>query len=68
MEFEGPKFLTKAGEDRLVPQLGGFSASLVSRDERSYPIDFSTLDEFKVMVKIKLAENLTVKYFSLLLS
>ena len=62
MEFEGPKFLTKAGEDRLVPQLGGFSTSLVSRDERSYPIDFRTLDEFEVMVKIKLAENLTVKY------
>ncbi len=62
MEFEGPKFLTKAGEDRLVPQLGGFSTSLVSRDERSYPIDFRTLDEFDVMVKIKLAENLTVKY------
>jgi len=62
MEFEGPKFLIKAGEDRLVPQLGSFSASLVSRDKRSYPIDFSTLDEFDVMVKIKLAENLTVKY------
>ncbi|MHC2994139.1 MAG: DUF3857 domain-containing protein [Candidatus Atribacteria bacterium] len=62
MEFEGPKFLTKAGEDRLVPQLGGFSASLVSRDKRSYPIDFRTLDEFDVMVKIRLAENLTVKY------
>jgi len=62
MEFEGPKFLTKAGEDRLVPQLGGFSTSLVSRDERSYPIDFRTLDEFDIMVKIKLAENLTVKY------
>lgn len=62
MEFEGPIFLTKAGEDRLVPQLGGFSTSLVSRDKRSYPIDFRTLDEFEVMVKIKLAENLTVKY------
>ena len=62
MEFEGPKFLIKAGEDRLVPQLGSFSASLVSRDKRSYPIDFSTLDEFDVMVKIKFAENLTVKY------
>ncbi len=62
MEFEGPKFLTEAGEDRLVPQLGGFSTSLVSRDERSYPIDFRTLDEFDIIVKIKLAENLTVKY------
>ena len=62
MEFEGPEFLTKAGEDRLVPQLGSFSTSLVSRDKRSYPIDFSTLDEFDVIVKIKLVENLTVKY------
>lgn len=62
MEFEGPKFLTEAGEDRLVPQLGGFSTSLVSRDERSYPIDFRTLDEFDVMVKIKLPENLIIKY------
>jgi tetratricopeptide (TPR) repeat protein len=62
MEFEGPKFLTEAAEDRLVPQLGGFSTSLVSRDERSYPIDFRTLDEFDVMVKIKLPENLIIKY------
>lgn len=62
MEFKGPKFLTKAGEDRLVPPLGGFSAGLVSREKRSYPIDFRTLDEFEVKVKIKLPENLTVKY------
>jgi len=65
MEFEGPKFLTEAGEDRLVPQLGGFSTSLVSRDKRSYPIDFRTLDEFDVMVKIKLPKNLTIKYLPL---
>lgn len=62
MEFEGPKFLSEAGEDRLVPQLGGFSTSLVSRDKRSYPIDFRTLDEFDIMVTIKLPENLTIKY------
>lgn len=62
MRFEGPKFLTRAGEDRLVPQLGGFSASLVSRDKRTYPIDFRTLDEFDVLVKIKLPEDLVVKY------
>ncbi len=62
MEFEGPKFLTEAGEDRLVPQLGGFSASLVSRDKRSYPIDFRTPDEFDIMVTIRLPENLTIKY------
>jgi len=62
MEFEGPKFLTKAGEDRLVPLLGGFSASLVSRDRRNYSIDLQTLNKFEVVVKIKLPENLTVKY------
>jgi len=62
MEFEGPKFLTRAGEDRLVPQLGGFSASLVSRDKRNYPIDLRTLNEFDVAVRIKLPEDFTVKY------
>jgi len=62
MEFEGPKFLARAGEDRLVPPLGGFSVSLVSREKRSYPIDFRTLNEFEVKVKIKLPESLTVKY------
>jgi len=62
VKFKGPKFLTKAGENRLVPLLGGISASLVSRERRNYPIDFWVLDTSYMEVKIELPENLTVEY------
>ena len=62
VEFKGPKFLTSVGEERLIPILGGVSADFVSREKRSYPLDFGVLRESKTLIQIKLPHNLTVKY------
>ncbi len=34
----------------------------VSREKRSYPLDFGVLEESKILIQIKLPHNLTVKY------
>ncbi len=62
MEFKGPKFLTEAGKNRLVPSLGRVSATLVSREKRNYPLDFDILSSSYMSVEIKLPDNLTVDY------
>jgi len=62
MEFKGPKFLTRAGKNRLLPKFGSLSASLVSRKTRNFPLDFQALNEEITEIKVKLPSNLTVKY------
>ncbi len=62
MEFKGPKFLAEAGKNRLVPLLGGVSATLVSREKRNYPLDFDILSSSYMSVEIKLPQNLAVDY------
>ena len=62
MEFKGPKFLTRAGKNRLLPKFGSLSASLVSRKTRNFPLDFQALNEDVTEIKVKLPSNLTVKY------
>ncbi len=62
VKFRGPKFLTSVGEERLIPILGGVSAEFVSREKRSYPLDFGVLEESRTLIQIKLPDNLTVKY------
>jgi len=62
VDFKGPKFLAKAGKNRLVPLLGGVSATLVSREKRTYPLDFDILNSSYMSVEIKLPQNLTVEY------
>jgi len=65
MEFKGPKFLTRAGKNRLLPKFGSLSASLVSRKTRNFPLDFQALNEDVTEIKVKLPSNLTVKYLPL---
>ncbi|MFQ6067654.1 MAG: DUF3857 domain-containing protein, partial [bacterium] len=62
VKFRGPKFLTSVGEERLIPVLGGVSADIVSRETRSYPLDFGGLRESKTLIQIKLPDSLRVKY------
>jgi len=62
VKFRGPKFLTSLGEERLIPILGGVSADFVSREKRSYPLDFGGLRESKTLIQIKLPDSLRVKY------
>lgn len=62
VKFRGSKFLTSLGEERLIPILGGVSADLVSREKRSYPLDFGGLRESKTLIQVKLPDGLRVKY------
>ena len=62
MEFKGPKFLTRAGKNRLLPKLGSLSASLVSKDRRNFPLDFRALNENVTEIKVKLPAHLNVKF------
>jgi len=62
MEFKGPKFLKEVGEERIIPQLGGLSAALVSREKRNYPLDFQIPDEFQNLFELQLPQNFEVKY------
>ncbi len=62
MEFKGPKFLTKAGKNRLLPKFGTLSASLVSREKRNFPLDFMALYEDLTKIRVELPSHLSVKY------
>ncbi|MEA1965088.1 MAG: DUF3857 domain-containing protein [Candidatus Aerophobetes bacterium] len=65
IEFKGPKFLKEMGEERIIPQLGGLSAALVSREKRNYPLDFRVPDEFQNLFELQLPQNLEIKYLPL---
>jgi transglutaminase-like putative cysteine protease len=42
--FRGTEYLTEAGKTRIRPQLASLDTTLVAKDKRKYPIDFSILD------------------------
>ncbi len=60
--FSGPEFLTKAGAARIIPQLGYIDLSIVAKDARLYPIDFSSLSQEKTVLTFELPRNLRVKF------
>lgn len=62
MEFLGPKLLTRAGRDRLLPKFGSLSASLVSREKRNFPIDVQALYENMTKIRVELPSHLMVKF------
>jgi tetratricopeptide (TPR) repeat protein len=62
MEFKGPKFLTRAGKNRLLPKFGSMSASLVSKERRNFPLDFQALYENLTKIGVELPSHLTVKF------
>ncbi|MFQ5866795.1 MAG: DUF3857 domain-containing protein [bacterium] len=62
MEFKGPKFVTRAGRNRLLPKFGSLSASLVSRKKRNFPLDFRALYENETKIRVELPGHLTVKF------
>jgi len=63
MEFEGPSYLLLAGEHYLIPQLGGISARLVSKEDRIYPLKLNAEGEYLDEVWIKIPPNFRVDHF-----
>lgn len=60
--FQGPEYLTSAGNLRVMPQLAFFDVSLVSKDKRKYPIDFSILDVDESILTVEIPPDFIVKY------
>lgn len=63
IKYSGPSYLKQAGDLRLFQLPGvGSSASVVSREERIYPIQFSGTSWVEVQAKIKIPSKYTVRY------
>lgn len=60
--FKGREYLTMAGNLRVMPALVTQDTSLVAKDKRKYPLDFSVLETNESMFEIELPKNLNVKY------
>ncbi|MCD6413576.1 MAG: DUF3857 domain-containing protein, partial [Elusimicrobia bacterium] len=62
MKFEGKDYLKKAGNFRLLPQWGGVGVSLVSKEERKYPIDSDFPSQEIIRYEVKFPKNWLVKF------
>jgi hypothetical protein len=60
--FAGPEYFAAAGNLRVLPQLASFDLSLVAKDKRKYPIDFSILDAKETILTVEIPPNFVVKY------
>jgi len=60
--FRGREYLTDAGKSRIMPQLVSLDTSLVAKDKRRYPLDFSILDTEETVLEIEIPSQFTIKY------
>jgi hypothetical protein len=60
--FRGLEYFTVAGKTRIMPQLSGLDTSMVAKDKRKYPIEFSVLDIKETIFEIEIPGNLVIKY------
>lgn len=63
-EFKSEKLLNPSQNLRIIPPLNEIEldASLIAREERSFPVDFSELSTRKARISFVLPANLKVKY------
>lgn len=61
-EFKGEEYFTVAGNLRILPQLAGVDTSLVAKETREFPIDFTVLDTKENTIEIDIPDNLKVRY------
>ena len=60
--FQGPEYFASAGNLRVMPQLASVDLSLVAKEKREYPIDFSILDVQESILTVEIPPNFIVKY------
>lgn len=60
--FKGPEFFSLAGKLRIMPQLASLDTSLVAKDKRKYPMDFSILDTKETLFEIEIPKNFIITY------
>jgi tetratricopeptide (TPR) repeat protein len=61
-KFSGSEYLIKAGEARVIGQLGNMDLDIVAKDKRRYDIDFGALEDRERIIDIVLPVNFRVKY------
>lgn len=60
--FQGPEYLTLAGNLRVMPQLVSIDASVVAKDKRKYPLDFNFLDSKELTYEITIPAGFKLNY------
>jgi len=60
--FKGPEFLVKAGQARIIPNLGSVDLSYVSKEKRVYPIDLSILSEKVDVAEFAIPGNFKIRF------
>ncbi len=60
--FSSKDFFTKAGRVRIMDQFAGIATDVVVKDTRSYPLEFSGLEESEDLIVIELPKDFRVKY------
>ena len=61
-EFQAPEFLAKAGNVRLLPQLGQIDIGSVVKEERNYPIEYIIFIESTNIIDIEMPDNFVIEY------
>jgi len=61
-KFQGPEYLVKGGNLRIMPQVGNLDTSLAAKESRRYPIDFGFLDIKDYELNLVLPDNFIIKY------
>jgi len=60
--FNGPEYMTMAGNLRIMPQLASADTAIVAKDKRKYAIDFGVLDQKETVFEIELPASFAIKY------
>ncbi len=60
--FRAPQYLKKAGQARILEQLGGIDTTGLIKDTRRFPIEFAGLSFNEGVIDIELPAHLKVKY------
>lgn len=60
--FKGPEYLTKAGQARIIPNLGSVDLSYVSKEKRTYPVDLGMLSERVDIAEFGLPSNFKIRF------
>lgn len=60
--FRGPEYLVKAGQARIIPNLGSVDLSYVSKEKRVYPIDLSILSERIDIAEFAIPSNFKIRF------
>jgi len=60
--FRGKDYFIKAGDLRILPIYAEINTSIVSQDEREYPLDLGIPDQIKNTIELEIPKDFKVRY------